>query len=325
MHRLLDVCTACAVTVGMALLLAGCSSDSKSTNPNTNTLTEQQQYDLLDSFIDLNFDSESSDPFMVDVLTLGLGQVNGQFLDGVTESDITNNGIFIPGLGKRVFPGQLQSSFSLSYSNGWWVITADSAFADQSGSFSWSVLDSVRFETIAGLPQEVPDPSTATFIERGRITATGGFAANNIMADLDMALHSAVVISNLTTSTAVLNSNSDGSIAFGLDSPDGAVDLSLDFAGATTGFTVPNYDQGNDCPSSGSMAINLGAEINAVSDTEEAHAQADWDVSVNINEGGTATIMAQSGNLSRSATGPICDGSVASHGPIPGWLEPPLE
>lgn len=322
MHRLSMRIGLFAVTGVLAMLLVACSSDKKSTN-STNTLTEEQQYELIDSFLNLNFDSQSSDPFAVDALTLGLGQINIQFLDGVTEEDITNNGIFIPGLGKRVSPGQMKTSFSLNYSNGWWVIQADSALSAGSSSFSWSVLDSVRFETIGGLPQQVPDPSTSQYVERATVSATGGFDANNVAADLAMSLHSAAIISNLTTSTVVLNSNSSGSFAFGLSSTDGDVDLSFDFTGATTGFTVPNFDQGNDCPSSGSMAINLGVEVNAQSATQSGHAQSNWDIAVGINEGGTATVQVQSGKLLRSATGPICGSNTSFHGPLAGSLEAP--
>ncbi|MBD3297586.1 MAG: hypothetical protein GF341_02945 [candidate division Zixibacteria bacterium] len=289
----------------LSLLLVGCSDDDDNggTGP-TNTISQEDQLELLDQLIDLDADTtEEESALGLDILALGIGEINGSFLDGIDESDFED--FFIPGLGKMAPRGQLGASVSFSYNNGWWVITVDSSFSGFGLLYSIQMTDSVRFETAANVAQQIPDDDTETFIERASydLEMTGAFGGQSF--DFDFDFGTGLTVGGLTTTTATINGGTLGTLAAEFQSNDTTGSFTLAIDGTTTNGVIPNFEE-EGCPSSGTMDIGLGVDATLITDGSTATAQGTWDIGVTIVNG-IATIVFESESFTKTETANLCE------------------
>ncbi len=289
----------------LSLVLVGCSDDDNGnggTGP-VNTISAEEQFELIDQFIDLDPDTTEEGALGFSILTLGIGEISGAFLDGIDEQDF--EGFFLPGLNKAVPSNLVRASVSYGYSNGWWEIQIDSAFSAFGLIYDLSLIDSVRFETAGGEPQQIPGDDTETFIERTNydLEMSGVFGGQTFNLDMDFA--TGVDISGLTTATATINGGTSGTFSGGYQSNDTTATFALTVDGSTTNGVVPNFEEGG-CVASGSMEIGLGLDANVTTPSGSASAQGTWDVNVTIVNG-IATITYESGDVTLTETADLCE------------------
>ncbi|GAB4319349.1 MAG: hypothetical protein Kow0074_08910 [Candidatus Zixiibacteriota bacterium] len=296
-------------TVGIIALLAimatGCSDDENGGTGPANALSPEDQFELIDQLFDLDADTTDEESALdLGVLSLGIGEIRGEFLDGIDESDFEN--FYIPGLSKAVPSQPLSASVSYAYSNGWWVIQVDSAFSGFGLTFEIHMIDSVRFEDASNSPQQIPDETTEQFIERTSfdLDMSGAFGGEAFDFDFDFATH--VDIGGLNTNTATINGGTLGTLGGEFQSADTTATFTLTIQGTTTNGVVPDFMTGDGCPSSGEMDIDLGIDATVIANGLTQSAQGTWQIDVSISNG-IATITYQSGNYTAMVTEDVCD------------------
>lgn len=281
-------------------LVVGCSSDKSTGSNNTNTLSAQDQYDLLDMFLNLENDQEKTTITSLPGPALALGLLDINFLDGVDESDVQH--LTIPGLGKRIGSDPSSASLSILFANGWWTVTLDSAFSNNGLSGTVTFIDSVRFEMVGGQAQQTPDASTSTMRLHAHATVTwnGTYLGGDL--DGDFVFGTISTLSGLTSAAAMLNTNSSGT--FGADYQQGGTtyNLSIGLTGQTANITAPITIEGLGCPNGGAISATLVVAAEADDGETQQSANATWTLTGQVQEGGIVPYTIQSGSFSKSGT-----------------------
>ncbi|MBD3297587.1 MAG: hypothetical protein GF341_02950, partial [candidate division Zixibacteria bacterium] len=191
MRRFLGISATFLVVTAVVLLIIGCSGGSNdATGPGSGTLSTDDQYETLDQFVNMDFESDDA---LFDINDIVAEQAASPYWDGVDSSDVMGGAMVSPalqGLGKV---GQLQNdTLVLAYDDqsGWWSITYNAE--DDFFGIVIDLADSVRFETVEGTPQRDPDASTYRVIERGSIgmdwTLSDDEGSFSIVMDTDVDL-----------------------------------------------------------------------------------------------------------------------------------------
>jgi len=288
------------LSLAAAMTLVGCS-DNKSTNSNnTNTLSAQDQYDLIDLFLNLENDSTKTTITSLPGPALALGLLDINFLDGVDESDVEH--LTIPGLGKRIGSDPSSASLSITFTNGWWTVTLDSAFTNNGLSGTVTFIDSVRFEMVGGQAQQTPDPSTSTMRLHAHATVTwnGTYLGGDLEGDF--AFGTISTLSGLTSAAAMLNTNSSGT--FGADYQQGGTtyNLAVGLTGQTANITAPITIEGLGCPNGGAISATMVVAASADDGETQQSANATWTLTGQVQEGGIVPYTIQSGSFTKSGT-----------------------
>ncbi|GAB4319355.1 MAG: hypothetical protein Kow0074_08920 [Candidatus Zixiibacteriota bacterium] len=307
MKRFIGISATFLVVMVFVLLIVGCGGGGKSTGVDSGTLAKDKQFEELDQFVDMDFESEGA---LFDINDIVAGQSSSPYWDGVDSSDVLGDPLMAPsrlqGLGKV---GSLQNeSLNLVYDDqsGWWSITYSAS--DEFFGIEINLRDSVRFETLEGNPQQDPDAGTYRVIERGSLTMdwtlSGDEGSFSLVMDTDVDLD----VTGLNTNVVTVNGGSAGVFDFDVISPDTSVYLDFDFTASNDEVTVDGPNPGPDaCPTGGSASASFSVDIEVNEGGDRQTASGTWDATVQFLGDGRATVTVESGDFSHSATGDICE------------------
>jgi hypothetical protein len=283
------------LTVAGAVLLvaSGCSKSSKKVT-NADTLTKDQQYALTETYLDA-------------MVPLMVGQFGARFWDGIGPEDFNLGSLSPLGVGKLASP--LDSiSYQYEVARGWWIIYAHvSVDNDTVGTLQFTLRDSVRFETQSGRAQVNPNDSTYRVRNGGNITlnleAPFGDSAS---LSTDLTSSTTVDVTGLTGSVATVNGNTNAFFGFGLVSGANSADVGFDLQASIDNVTV-STSSSDPCPIGGSMAVNLGLNIDVVQDRKHDAASGQWEVQIGFASGGMANIDVHSGDFHAQKSVSVCE------------------
>ncbi|MEW5701866.1 MAG: hypothetical protein AB1792_06520 [Candidatus Zixiibacteriota bacterium] len=276
--------------VVLTLAVAGCSGD-KGNGPSGN-MTKGEQY-------------EEMGPFMEELVVSTVDEFGTEFWDGVDEGDVSQSvPIRIPGSGKRV--AAHSDSLSIIYYplRGWWIITAQLDVDSENVSGSVQLRDSVRFETVAGVPQAQPDATTYRFRHGGWLTMTLEGSEDGTEVTFGMTAGRAADVVGLNGDVATVNGSSAGSFDLHGSDDEGSADLTFEFETSVSQVDIP-VTPGNYCPTDGSMHANIQIDFDIRSDSAHAQAKGAWDADVDFTGNGGYDITVSSGDFSAEKTGTL--------------------
>ncbi len=307
MRRFLGISATFLVVTTVVLLIIGCGgSDDDTTGPGSGTLSKDDQFESLDQFVNMDFESDDA---LFDINDIVTEQAASPYWDGVDSADVMGGAFVSPavqGLGKI---GQLQNdTLVMAYDDqsGWWSITYNAQ--DDFFGIAIDLSDSVRFETLDGTPQRDPDASTYRVTERGSVgmnwTLSDDEGSFSIVMDTDVDLD----VTGLNTSVVTVAGGSSGLFDFDVVSPDTSVFMDFEFDAQNNNVTVPGPNPGLEaCPNGGSASASFSVSIDVYEGSNHESASGVWDANVQFLGAGRGTITVESGDFSHSATGDICD------------------